>query len=182
MRKIIAGINITIDGFCDHTLGIPDEEIHQYYADLLDESDLVLYGRITYELMKYWQPMVNNPSGDKSTDEFATSIDKIPKVVFSNTLKDTGWETATLATESLEDTVRKLKKEPGRNVLIGSRSLIVQLTNLNLLDELQLCIHPVVAGKGLPLFDQINEVTMFELLKTRTFSGGFVILYYRRKQ
>lgn len=60
MRKLIAGINMTLDGFCDHTAGIPDEEIHQHYAELLDKSGLVLYGRITYQLMQFWQTLLKN--------------------------------------------------------------------------------------------------------------------------
>jgi dihydrofolate reductase len=56
MRKIVAAFNMTLDGFCDHTVGLPDEEIHQHYTELLSEADAILYGRITYELMKYWQP------------------------------------------------------------------------------------------------------------------------------
>ena len=71
MRKLIAAINMTLDGFCDHTIIIPDEEIHQHYADLLDSGDVVLYGRTTYQLMQYWQTLIKNPSGDKSMDDFA---------------------------------------------------------------------------------------------------------------
>ncbi|MCZ7615761.1 MAG: hypothetical protein M5T52_19985 [Ignavibacteriaceae bacterium] len=71
MRKIIAAINMTLDGFCDHTAIIPDEEIHQHYADLLSNADAVLYGRITYQLMQFWQTLIKNPSGEKSMDDFA---------------------------------------------------------------------------------------------------------------
>lgn len=76
MRKLIAGINMTLDGFCDHTVIIPDEEIHQHYAELLDNAGVVLYGRITYQLMQYWQTLLINPSGEKSMDDFAVAIDK----------------------------------------------------------------------------------------------------------
>ena len=75
MRKLIAAINMTIDGFCDHTVIIPDEEIRQHYADLLSNADAVLYGRITYQLMQYWQNLVKNPSGEKSMDDFAMAMD-----------------------------------------------------------------------------------------------------------
>ena len=152
MRKLIAGINMTLDGFCDHTAGIPDEEIHQHYAELLDNADVVLYGRITYQLMQYWQTLLKNPSGEKSMDDFAMAIDKILKIVFSHTLKNTEWESAKLSNKSLEEMVLELKQQPGRDILVGSRSLIIQLMNLNLIDEYQLCVHPVVAGSGLPLF------------------------------
>jgi dihydrofolate reductase len=178
MRKLIAGINMTLDGFCDHTAGIPDEEIHQHYAELLDNADVVLYGRITYQLMQYWQTLLKNPSGEKSMDDFAMAIDKILKIVFSHTLKNTEWESAKLSNKSLEEMVLDLKQQPGRDILVGSRSLIIQLMNLNLIDEYQLCVHPVVAGSGLPLFENINDRTILKLIKTKTFSSGAITLYY----
>jgi dihydrofolate reductase len=178
MRKVIAAINMTLDGFCDHTTGIPDEEIHLHYTELLNEGDAILYGRITYQLMEYWQPLVKNPSGEKTMDDFALAIDKIPKIVFSHTLKNTEWESAKLANRAIEEEVAELIQQPGRSILVGSRSLIIQLMKLNLIDEYQLCVHPVVEGRGLPLFENINERTILKLLKTKTFRGGAVILYY----
>lgn len=180
MRKVIAAINTTIDGFCDHTAGLPDEEIHQHYQELLNDSDAVLYGRITYQLMKFWQTLLVNPSDEKSMNDFAIAIDTIPKIVFSHTLKDVGWDSARLADQPLEETVLALKQQAGRDILVGCRSLIVSLANLNLIDEYQLCIHPVVMGKGLPLFENINDRTIFKLLKTKIFNSGAIILYYKR--
>ena len=182
MRKVIAAINMTLDGFCDHTAGIPDEEIHQYYTELLNEGDAILYGRITYQLMEYWQPLVKNPSGEKTMDDFAMAIDKIPKIVFSHTLKNVEWESAKLANRAIEEEVLELKQQPGRDILVGSRSLIIQLMKLNLIDEYQLCVHPVVVGSGLPLFENINDRTILKLIKTKTFSGGAVTLYYEPKK
>ena len=178
MRKVIAAINMTLDGFCDHTAGIPDEEIHQHYTELLNEGDAVLYGRITYQLMEYWQPLVKNPSGEKTMDDFAMAIDKIPKIVFSHTLKNVEWESAKLANRDIEEEVLELKQQSGKDILVGSRSLIIQLMKLNLIDEYQLCIHPVIAGTGLPLFENIKDRTVLKLIKTKTFSGGAVTLYY----
>jgi dihydrofolate reductase len=173
---------MTLDGFCDHTAGIPDEELHQHYTELLNDGDAILYGRITYELMEYWRPFVKKPTGEKSMDDFALAIDKIPKIVFSNTLQHVGWASAKLANRPLDEMVAELKKQPGKNIYIGSRSLIIQLMNCNLLDELQICIHPVVIGKGLPLFDKINERTVLTLLKTKAFASGAIILYYKRAE
>lgn len=178
MRKIIAALNITIDGICDHTAGIPDEEVHDHYTELLNDSDTILYGRTTYELMDFWRPLVQNPTGEKSMDDFAKAIDRIHKIVFSNTLTTTGWDSATLADKPLAEVAAALKQQPGRDVLVGSRSLIVQLANLNLIDEFQLCIHPVIAGKGLPLFDNISERTVLKLINTKTFGSGIVLHYY----
>ena len=178
MRKIVAAINMTIDGFCDHTAISADEEIHRHYADLIDRGDVVLYGRITYQLMQYWQTLLKNPSGEKSMDDFAVAIDKIPKIVFSHTLKNTGWNSAKLSNQPIEEEVLELRQQPGNDILVGSRSLIIQLMKLNLLDELQLCIYPVIAGTGLPLFENIKDRTVLKLIKTKTFSGGAVLLYY----
>ena len=178
MRKLIAGINMTLDGFCDHTAGISDEELHQHYAELLDNADVVLYGRITYQLMQYWQTLLKNPSGEKSMDDFAMAIDKIPKIVFSHTLKNTEWDSAKLSNKSLEEMVLELKQQSGRDILVGSRSLIMQLMKLKLIDEYQLCVHPVIAGSGLPLFENVNDRTVLKLIKTKTFSSGAITLYY----
>ncbi|MEQ1587086.1 MAG: dihydrofolate reductase family protein [Cyclobacteriaceae bacterium] len=186
MRKLIAAINMTLDGFCDHTGMIADEEIHQHYADLLSNADAVLYGRITYQLMQFWQTLIKNPSGEKSMDDFAIAIDKIPKIVFSHHLKSTdpiaiGWDSAKLSNRPLEEEVLELKQSQmggSKDVFVGSRSLIIQLMKLNLIDEYQLCVHPVVAGSGLPLFENINDRVILKLIKTKTFSGGAVTLYY----
>ena len=178
MRKVIAATNITIDGVYDHTEGLADEEIHQHYANLLDSADLILYGRTTYQLMQYWQTILTNPSGEKTADDFAIAIDKIPKIVFSHTLNNTGWDTAKLATKSLDSFVRELKQQSGKDIFVGSRSLIMQLMNLNLIDEYQLCIQPVVAGKGSQLFDNVKERAILKLTKTKNFANGAIILYY----
>ena len=178
MRKLIAAINMTLDGFCDHTAGLPDEEIHQHYTELLRQADLILYGRTTYQLMEFWRTLLANPSEEKSMNGFAVAIDKIPKIVFSHTLKDIEWHSAKLSNKSLEEKVLELKRQPGGDILVGSRSLIIQLMKLNLIDEYQLCVHPVVAGSGLPLFENINDRTILKLIKTKTFSGGAVTLFY----
>jgi len=178
MRKLIAAINTTLDGICDHTAGLPDEEIHQYYTELLSQGDAILYGRTTYQLMEFWRTLLDNPSEEKSMNDFATAIDKIPKIVFSHTLKSMDWNSATIAKRDLKETVLELKQQSGKNILVGSRSLIIQLMKLNLIDEYQLCVHPVVAGSGLPLFENINDRTILKLIKTKSFSGGAVTLYY----
>ncbi|HYG17088.1 MAG TPA: dihydrofolate reductase family protein [Bacteroidia bacterium] len=178
MRKVIAAFNMTLDGVCDHTTGVADEGLHQHYADLIDNSGVILYGRTTYQLMQFWQTLLQNPSGEKSMDDFATSINKIPKLVFSNTLKDTGWNSAELAKSPLGEEVLELKQQAGKNILVGSRSLIIQLLNDNLIDEFQICIHPIIEGKGLLLFDQIKDRIMLKLNKTKLLNSGATVMYY----
>lgn len=181
MRKVIGAINMTLDGFCDHTAVIADEELHQHYNTLLLSAGVILYGRITYQLMEYWPTVVKNPSGNKSMDEFAVTMDNVPKVVFSRTLKNIEWNTARLANKDLKEEVLELQQSDiggSKAIFVGSRSLIIALLNLNLIEELQLCVHPVIAGKGLALFENITDRTTFKLLRTKTFKSGAVTFYY----
>src|SRR5918997_1046159 len=156
MRKVIAAINMTLDGFCDHTAGIADDELHQHYSKLISNAGVLLYGRITYQLMEYWPTVLKNPTGNKPVYDFAVMIDKIPKIVFSRTLKSVDWASAKLSRKDIKEEVLELKQQTGKDILVGSRSLIIQLMELNLVEELQLCVHPVIEGKGLPLFDKIK--------------------------
>ncbi len=181
MRKVIAAFNMTLDGNCDHTVGLADEELHQHYTELLSQADAILYGKTTYQLMEFWRTFLENPSEEKSMNDFAFAIDRISKIVFSHTLKSVDWKTAAMANHDLKETVLNLKKQPGNDIFIGSRSLIIQLINLNLIDELQICIQPVLAGIGLQLFESINERIILKLKKTKSFKSGAVILYYEPK-
>jgi dihydrofolate reductase len=179
MRKIVAAINMTLDGFCDHTAMIADEEIHQHYDDLLSNADTLIYGRITYQLMEsYWPSVVKDPTGNKPMDEFAVLIDNISKIVFSRTLKNVDWKNTKLKKEVIKEEVLELKQQAGKNILVGSPSLIVALTQLDLIDEYQLGVQPTVVGSGLPLFRNVKDRVDLKLLKTKTFGCGAVTLYY----
>lgn len=178
MRKVIAAMNMTLDGFCDHTAMIADEEIHQHYSELLRSAGVVLYGRITYQLMEYWLTVLKNPTGNRSMDEFAVTIDNVPKIVFSRTLKNLEWKTARLAKRELKEEVLELKQQEGKDILVGSPGLIVALSQLNAIDEYQLGVQPTVLGSGLPLFKNISERIDLKLLKTKTFECGAIVLYY----
>ena len=179
MRKLIAAINMTLDGFCDHTALIADEEIHQHYNELLCNADTLIYGRITYQLMEsYWPSVVKNPTGIKPTDEFAVLIDNISKIVFSRTLKNVDWKNTKLKKEVIKEEVLELKQQAGKNILVGSPSLIVALSQIDLIDEYQLAVQPIVLGSGLPLFKNIRDRIDLKLLKTKTFGCGAVTLYY----
>ena len=93
MRKLIAAINMSVDGFCDHTEMSADEETHEHYNDLLRNADTLIYGRITYQLMEsYFPSLVETPTGDKPLDEFAKLIENISKIVYSRTLKNVTWK------------------------------------------------------------------------------------------
>src|SRR5262245_59140947 len=183
MRKLIAAINMTLDGFCDHTAMIADDEIHQHYNELLSSADTLIYGRITYQLMEsYWPTVVKNPTGNKPTDEFAVLIDSISKIVFSHTLKNVEWRNARVAKRGIKEEVLELKQQPGKDILVGSPSLIVNSMKLNLIDEYQFLVQPTIVGKGLQLFKNVNDRVNLKLLKTKTFCSGSITLYYEPKQ
>src|SRR5436190_19078544 len=168
MRKLIAAINMTLDAVCDHTAMIADEGIHQHYTELISNAGARIYGRITYRLMEsYWPTVVKNPTGNKSMDEFAVVIQDIPKIVFSHTLKNVEWKNTMLAKGSIKEEVLELKQQRGKDILVGSPSFIVTLLNLNLIDEFQLCVHPIIAGQGSLLFKNINDRINLKLLKTK---------------
>ncbi|MES1181682.1 MAG: dihydrofolate reductase family protein, partial [Flavobacterium sp.] len=129
----------------------------------------------------YWPSVVKNPTGNKPTDEFAVIIDNISKIVFSRTLKNVDWKNTTLKKEISKEEISELRQSPeggSKYILAGSPGLIVALTQLDLIDEYQLCVHPVISGSGLPLFKNISDRVSLKLLKTKTFGAGQVLLYY----
>lgn len=127
----------------------------------------------------YWPTLVNNPTGNKPTDEFAVLIDNIPKIVFSRTLKNVEWKNAKLAKRGIEEEVLELRQQGGKDIFIGSPSLIAASLDLNLVDEFQICVQPIILGKGLSLLKNINDRINLKLLKTKTLnSSGSIILYY----
>ena len=130
---------------------------------------------------RYWPTIVKYPTGNKPTDDFAVLIDNISKIVFSRTLKNVDWKNTRLKSEVNKEEVLELKQSRNggsKNILVGSPSLIVALSQLNLIDEYQLCVHPIVSGNGLPLFKNVKGRINLKLLKTKPFGSGAVTLYY----
>ena len=173
---------MTLDGFCDHTAMIADEEIHEHYNEILRNASALLYGRVTYQLMEsFWPSVVKNPTGNKPFDEFAVLIDNIPKIVYSRTLKDVQWKNTKLKREVIRDEILELKQSHNaaeKDIVVGSPSLIVTLMNLNLVDECQFCVQPTILGGGLSLFKNISNRIDLKLIKTKTFGCGAVCFYY----
>lgn len=180
MRKVIASINVTFDGFCDHTSGIANPELHDHFTALLNNAGTVLYGRTTYQLMEdFWPTLISKPTGDAHMDDFAAAIDKVEKILFSRTVQSVGWRNSRLATKDLKTEVLGLRQQTGKDIVVGSPSLILQLTQLKLIDEYQLVVHPVITSKGLRLFEDLAEPVSLTLLKTETLkTAGHVIFYY----
>ena len=172
-------MNMTLDGFCNHTTMIADEEIHQHYNELLSSADTLIYERITYQLMEsYWPSIVKNPTGNKPMDEFALLIDNISKIVFSRTMKNVNWKNTELKKEVIREDVLELRQQAGKNILVGSPSLIVALMQLDLFDEYQFSVQPTVLGSGLSLFNNIRDRVNLKLLKTKRFDCGALTIYY----
>lgn len=184
MRKVLFAINVTADGCCSHTDMIPDEGVHSYFTQLLRNAGVLLYGRVTYELMvPFWPDAAKSQSMAPASNEFARVFDSIPKVLFSRTLNSVDDANTRLAGNSLEEEVTGLKKQPGRDICVGSLSLASQLSEIGLIDEYQFVVHPVVAGKGPRLFEtaQLKERFLLDFLGSETFPSGTVALRYGRR-
>jgi len=182
MGKLIASMNMTLDGVCDHRVMNADAELHNHYTELLGSADLIFYGRTTYQLMEdYWPALVANPSGEPDMDAFAAAIDAIEKIVFSTTMKSVSWKNSTLYSHIDRSLLLELKNKAGGNMLIGSPSLIVSLTEMGLVDEYQISVQPKLAGVGMKLFEKLNNQVQLELSSTKFFQSGAVTLYYQVK-
>ena len=171
MRKVIFSINSSINGFADHTTGIADDELHDFFTNLLNEVDVSLMGRKTYQLMAgYWPFAYKDPECTESIKRFADKFNAMKKIVFSNTLKSVEWQNSVLAEKDLISTVSELKKEKGKSISAGSISIG------------EFVIHPVIAGKGLRLFDEVNVSKNLQLIDSRKFdSGAIAVRYINRK-
>jgi dihydrofolate reductase len=179
MRKLIASMNMTLDGFCDHTAMIADDEIHEHYNELLRNAGTLIYGRITYQLMEsYWPSVVKNPTGNKPMDDFAVLIDNIPKIVYSRTLTNVDWKNTELKKEIIKEEILALMRRAGKDIFVGSPGLIAAFTQLDLIDEYQLAVQPTILGTGLTLFKNIRDRVNLKLLKTKTFGCGVIAPYY----
>jgi dihydrofolate reductase len=183
MRKAVFGINITLDGGCDHTNGIVDDELHEYFTGLLRDSGVEIFGRNTYHLMyPYWHDVAMNQSETEVINEFARTFDSIPKIVFSTTLQSVEWNNTTLLHSNLQEEIVKLKQQPGKDISIGSISIASQLTQLGLIDEYHFVVHPIITGKGPRLFELevMKDNLQLELVGSKTFHSGVVALHYKK--
>ena len=184
MRNVIFGINITLDGCCDHTTQFADEEVHEYWTGLLREADLLVYGRKTYELMvPFWPEVAKTQSETKALNEFAQVFDSINKIVFSRTLDSAEDKKTRIVRTDLRDEILKLKQEPGKNILAGGVDVPSQLIQLGLVDEYRFVIGPVIAGEGRRLLDDVSlaERLQLKLVESKVFKSGCVALHYLKQ-
>jgi len=185
MRKVVFAINITADGFCGHTDMIADEEVHKYFTGLLRNASIILYGRITYQLMvPYWPEVAKTQSETEATNEFARAFDSLDKVVFSTTLKNVEGDNTRIVRANVAEEVLALKQQPGKAIGIGSLSIASQLSERGLIDEYQFVVHPVIAGKGPRLFETVKPQDRLQLdfIGSEIFQSGVVTLQYRRQR
>lgn len=183
MRRVVFAINITADGYCSHTDGIADEELHKYFTGVLRNAGLLLYGRITYQLMvPYWPEIAKKQSETAATNEFARVFDSLEKIVFSTTLNHVEGNNTRIVRSNLAEEVVGLKQQPGKDICVGSLSLASQLSVLGLIDEYQFVVHPVVAGRGPRLFESVMlpSTLRLELVGSKTLRSGVVALQYRK--
>jgi dihydrofolate reductase len=184
MRKLIFGINTTLDGCVDHTKGFADEETHEYWTHILREADLLVYGRKTYQLMvPFWPEVARSQSMTKASNEFATTFDSIKKVVFSRTLDSAEDENTRIVRTNLRDEILKLKQEQGKNILVGGVDIPSQLIELGLVDEYRFVVGPIVAGEGRRLLEGVSlpERLQLKLVESKIFSSGCVALHYLKQ-
>ena len=180
MGKLFFAINVSLDGFADHTATVgPDDELHKFFSDLLDETEVALFGRVTYQLMEsYWPHAHKDPKATKGMLEFADKFNAVPKVVFSRTLQEANWNNTRLVRENMIEEVVNLKGRTRKNILLGGISICQEFIRLGIVDEYWIALHPVLVGKGRRLIDGLNNRANLKLLETRTFRLGVVALHY----
>jgi dihydrofolate reductase len=180
MRKLIYTINLTIDGCFDHTKMNGTDEVQEYFTRIIRDAGLLIYGRITYQLMvPFWPDVAKNQSMSKISNEFAETFVSTKKVVFSQSLASAGENTRIVRTD-LKTEILKLKQEPGKNMLVGGVALPSQLIALGLVDEFLFVVHPVIAGEGRRLLEgsSLPERLQLKLVDSTSLTSGCVALHY----
>jgi dihydrofolate reductase len=184
MRNVIFAINITLDGCCDHTKVMADEETHEYFTRLLRDVDLLVFGRKTYQLMvPFWPDVARNQSETKAMNEFAQTFVSIDKIVFSRSLDSAEDKNTRIVRTDLYGEILKLKQEQGKNILVGGVSIPSQLIELDLVDEYRFVVGPIIAGAGRRLMEGVGlpERLQLKLAESKIFGSGCVALRYLRQ-
>lgn len=183
MRKLIYGINISLDGCCDHTKFGGADDVHNYFRELLENADLVIYGRKTYELMvPFWPEVAQTQSMDETCNAFAKVFAGLKRVVVSKTIDSAADPQTTVIRDNLKEEIIKLKQQPGKAISTGGVELPAKLIELGLIDEFHIVVHPVLVGQGRRLFSEMNlpENLGLKLVDSKTLSLGCIALRYER--
>lgn len=177
MRPLRYSINVTLDGCCDHRVGVPDEELHQYSAAIFDRADAAIFGRVIYTMMEEaWRPPTP-PDWPAWTQPFRAAINAAKKYVVSSTLTSVDWN-AELLRGDLGEEVRKLKQQPGKGLYVGGLQLPLALAELGLIDEYEFIVQPRIIGRGPTLFAGLSKHVQLKLVDRREFKSGSVALRY----
>jgi len=186
MRPLRYSINVTLDGCCDHRAIPADEELHRRAAESIERADALLFGRVTYEMMEEaWRPAAQTGVRPDWMEEwmepFARTIDAAKKYVVSSTLDRVDWN-AELVRGDLEEAVRRLKREPGKGLFVGGVKLALTLTELGLIDEYELVVHPRLAGHGPTLFAGLSKHVDLRLVDRVELGSGAVAMRYEPRR
>jgi len=184
MRKLIYAINITLDGCCDHTKQMVDEEALEHHALLLRDADLLVYGRKTHQLMvPYWPDVAKNPSETKADIEFAKMFVSKNKIVFSRSLASAEDKNTRIVRTNLRDEMLRLKQEQGKYILAGGVDIPSQLIELGLIDEYRFIVTPIIAGEGRRLLEGVSlpQKLQLKLVESKIFPSGCVALRYLKQ-
>ncbi|TAH35215.1 MAG: deaminase [Planctomycetota bacterium] len=182
MRPLRYSINVTLDGCCDHRVGIADEELHRHAVENIERADALLFGRVTYEMMEaaFRSPRPPGAMPDW-TEPFARTIDAAKKYVVSSTLKRVDWN-AELVRGDLGKAVLELKREPGKGLFTGGVKLPLALAELGLIDEYEFVVHPRLVGHGPTLFAGLSKLIDLKLVSRLELGSGAVALRYEPKR
>ena len=179
MRLLRYSINVTLDGCVDHRAGIPDEALHRHHAANIARADAMLLGRVTYEMMEgAWRHPAPAGARPEWMEPFARTIGATKKYVVSSTLERVDWN-AELVRGDLGAAVRRLKEEPGQELLLGGVTLPLALAELGLIDEYELVVHPRVVGHGPALFAGLSTPIDLTLVSRQELGSGVVVQRYR---
>jgi dihydrofolate reductase len=179
-------MSVSLDGFIESMNGDiswadPDEELHSHFNELESALDINIYGRRMYEIMAaFWPTADENPTAPNVVIEYARLWKKMTKVVFSRTLEQVGWNTR-LAKGDITEEVNNLKMQPGKDMSVSGAGLAASFMQLGLIDEYWLYLHPVILGGGKPMFPQLSDKINLQLVESRKFGRGVVMLRYQRK-
>lgn len=182
MRKIFSFVVATVDGYYEgpnqeFDWPIVDEEFNKFAIEQLDEVDTLLFGRVTYQGMAAYWP---TPAAEQDDPKVAARMNEISKIVVSRTLDRPHWANTRVIKANVAEELTKLKQQPGKDIAIfGSSNLTVTLLQLGLVDELRIMVNPVILGAGNSLFRTADKRISLQLLKTRPFNSGNVLLCYR---
>ena len=184
MRNVIFAINTTLDGCCDHTKQLPDDEVHEHFTQLMRDVDLLVFGRKTYELMvPFWPEVAKSQSMSKAENEFARTFVSLQKIVFSRSMGSAEDKTTRIIRTNLHDEMLKLKQEAGKSILVGGVSIPSQLIELGLVDEYHFVVVPILAGEGRRLMEGVSlpEKLQLKLVESKPFKSGCVALRYLKQ-